>query len=37
VKEKVDTQVFEIIYSIEKKDALIIGEQMDVYINAEKK
>lgn len=38
VNEKVDTHVFEIIYSIAKKDApLIIGEQMDVYIDAEKK
>lgn len=38
VNEKVDSQVVEIIYSIAKKDAdLIIGEQMDVYINAEKK
>lgn len=38
VNEKVDTQVFEIIYSIAKKDApLIVGEQMDVYIDAEKK
>jgi HlyD family secretion protein len=38
VNEKVDTHVFEIVYSIEKKDApLIIGEQMDVYIDAEKK
>jgi HlyD family secretion protein len=38
VNEKVDTQVVEIIYSIAKKDAdLIIGEQMDVYIDAEKK
>lgn len=38
VNEKVDSQVFEIIYSIENKDAhLIIGEQMDVYIYAENK
>lgn len=38
VNEKVDTQVFETVYSIAKKDApLIVGEQMDVYINAEKK
>lgn len=38
VNEKVDTQVFEVVYSIAKKDApLIVGEQMDVYINAEKK
>lgn len=37
VNEKVDTQVFEIIYGIAKKDSgLIIGEQMDVYIDAEK-
>jgi len=38
VNEKVDTQVFEIVYSIAEKVApLIVGEQMDVYINAEKK
>lgn len=38
VNEKVDTQVFEIIYSIAKRETpLIIGEQMDVYINVEKK
>lgn len=38
VNEKVDTQVFEIVYSIGKEDvSLIVGEQMDVYINAEKK
>lgn len=38
VNEKVDTQVFEILYSIAKADAhLIIGEQMDVYIDVEKK
>lgn len=37
VNEKVDSQVFEIVYRIAKNDALIIGEQMDVYINAEKK
>lgn len=38
VNEKVDTQVFEIVYSIAKKDVpLIVGEQMDVYIYAEKK
>jgi hypothetical protein len=31
--EKVDTQVFEVLYRIEKNDAhLFIGEQMDVYI-----
>lgn len=31
--ERVDTQVFEIVYRIEKNDAhLFIGEQMDVYI-----
>ncbi len=38
VDEKIDTQVFEILYRIEKTDAyLIIGEQMDVYIDVEKK
>lgn len=35
--EKVDTQVFEILYRIAKEDAkLFVGEQMDVYINIEK-
>lgn len=35
--EKVDTQIFEILYHIEKNDSpLFIGEQMDVYIDAEK-
>lgn len=38
INEKVDTQVFEILYRIAKTDAhLIIGEQMDVYIDVEKK
>lgn len=38
VDEKVDTQVFEILYRITKKDArLFIGEQMDVFIEIEKK
>lgn len=38
VNEKVDTQVLEIVYRIAKKDApLIVGEQMDVYIDVEKK
>lgn len=33
LSERVDTQIFEIIYRIEKKDArLFIGELMDVYI-----
>jgi HlyD family secretion protein len=36
--EKVDTKVFEILYRIAKKDAhLYIGEQMNVFINIEKK
>lgn len=36
--EKVDTQVFEILYRIEKNDShLFIGEQMDVYIYVDKK
>lgn len=36
--EKVDTQVLEILYRIAKKDShLFIGEQMDVFINIEKK
>lgn len=38
VNEKVDTHVFEIVYRIETNDVpLIVGEQMDVYIYAEKK
>lgn len=38
VDEKVDTQVFEILYGITNNGSqLFIGEQMDVYINAEKK
>lgn len=38
VDEKVDTQVFEILYRIAKKDSrLFIGEQMDVFIDIEKK
>lgn len=38
IHEKVDTQVFEILYRIVKnKSQLYIGEQMDVYINVEKK
>ncbi len=33
LQEKVDTQIFEILYRIEKNDShLFIGEQMDVYI-----
>lgn len=37
VNEKVDTQVFEILYSVAKNEIpLIVGEQMDVYLNAEK-
>lgn len=37
VNEKVDTQVFEIMYRIARREApLIVGEQMDVYINAKK-
>lgn len=36
--EKVDTQIFEILYRIEKNDShLLIGEQMDVYIYVNKK
>lgn len=36
--EKVDTQIFEILYRIEKNDShLFIGEQMDVYIYVDKK
>lgn len=36
--EKVDTQVLEILYKIPKVDpSLFIGEQMDVFINAENK
>ena len=35
--EKVDTQVFEILYRIEKNNShLFIGEQMDVYIYDQK-
>lgn len=38
IGEKVDTQVFEILYRIEKNHShLFIGEQMDVYIDVEKK
>lgn len=38
VSEKVDTQVLEVLYRITKNDPpLFIGEQMDVFINAEKK
>lgn len=38
VSEKVDTQVLEVLYKITKNDPpLFIGEQMDVFINAEKK
>jgi len=37
VDEKVDTQVFEILYRIMKKDAsLFIGEKMDVFIDRQK-
>lgn len=37
-EEKVDTQVLEILYRIEKKDSrLFVGEQMDVFIDVEKK
>lgn len=36
LNEKVDTQIFEILYRIEKNDShLFIGEQMDVYIYLE--
>lgn len=36
--EKVDTQIFEILYRIKKNDShLFIGEQMNVYIHEEKK
>lgn len=36
--EKVDTQIFEILYRIEKNGShLLIGEQMDVYIYVNKK
>ncbi len=36
--EKVDTQIFEILYRIEKNNShLFIGEQMDVYIYVDKK
>lgn len=35
--EKVDTQVLEVLYKVKKNDPpLFIGEQLDVYINAEK-
>lgn len=35
--ERVDTQIFEILYRIEKNDAtLFVGEQMDVYIYVDK-
>jgi HlyD family secretion protein len=38
IDEKVDTQVFEILYRIANNDShLFIGEQMDVYIDVEKK
>lgn len=37
LNEKVDTQIFEILYRIEKNDShLLIGEQMDVYIDVNK-
>jgi HlyD family secretion protein len=37
LNEKVDTQIFEILYRIEKNNSnLFIGEQMDVYIYFEK-
>lgn len=37
VDEKVDTQIFEILYRIEKKDpGLFIGEKMDVFIDKQK-
>jgi len=37
LNERVDTQIFEILYRIEKTDAhLFIGEQMDVYIYVNK-
>lgn len=36
--EKVDTQIFEVLYRIAKKDShLFIGEQLDVFIETEKK
>lgn len=36
--EKVDTQVLEVLFKVAKNDPpLFIGEQMDVFINAEKK
>lgn len=36
--EKVDTQIFEILYRIEKNNyPLLVGEQMDVYIYVDKK
>lgn len=38
LQERVDTQIFEILYRIEKNDLhIFIGEQMDVYIDADKK
>lgn len=38
LQEKVDTQIFEIVYRIERCDShLFVGEQMDVYIYVDKK